>query len=93
MTTPKRLTPDGLRDLLDHIDAVSVGTAYEGRNMSLAAQGHIVALEAEIAERDVLIRWLTQTVHQAHHDGPIEQCPKTTCSAIRAALREREPGR
>lgn len=25
------------------------------------------------------IRWLAQTVHQAYHHGPIEDCPKATC--------------
>lgn len=32
------------------------------------------------------LRWIAQTVHQAHHDGELAACPKATCSHIRALL-------
>ncbi len=35
------------------------------------------------------LRWVTQTVHQAHHDGAAEECPKTTCSHAWSVLGER----
>jgi hypothetical protein len=38
------------------------------------------------AETLVFVR---QTIHQAHHEGPIEACPKNTCDAIAQALGER----
>lgn len=34
------------------------------------------------------IRFIAQTVHQAHHEGPQETCPKSTCDAARTVLGE-----
>lgn len=28
------------------------------------------------------LRWLRQTVHRAHHEGPLEGCPKATCQPM-----------
>lgn len=33
------------------------------------------------SEANDLIRWVAQTVHQAHHEGPLEECKKNTCAA------------
>jgi hypothetical protein len=29
-----------------------------------------------------LLRWVQQTVHRAHHDGPLDACTISTCRAI-----------
>lgn len=34
------------------------------------------------------LRAVIQMIHQAHHEGPPESCPKSTCSAARAELAE-----
>lgn len=31
------------------------------------------------------MEWIAQTVHQAHHDGLIDECRKNTCTASRVA--------
>lgn len=51
---------------------------------------HLVALEGQVSPaeqgmaahmRDIRegLKWVAQTLHQAHHEGPIEECPKGTC--------------
>lgn len=40
--------------------------------------------------RDTL-RFMRQTIHQAGHDGPMEDCPRNTCQAATVALTELEP--
>lgn len=32
------------------------------------------------------LRWIAQTVHQAHHEGELGACPKATCRHIRELL-------
>ena len=34
------------------------------------------------------IRWMAQTVHQAHHTGPIEGCKKSVCDHAAKVLAE-----
>lgn len=29
------------------------------------------------------LRWVIQTVHQGHHDQPLEACQRNTCKAVR----------
>lgn len=36
--------------------------------------------EAEILQLRKDIDWMRQTVHRAHHDGPLDQCRKNTCA-------------
>jgi len=38
--------------------------------------GELVGQHAMLREA---VRWLAQTVHQAHHEGHIDECPKSTC--------------
>jgi hypothetical protein len=32
------------------------------------------------------IQWIAQTVHQAHHEGHVDECPKATCRHVVATL-------
>ncbi len=41
------------------------------------------ASEAELQD---CLRFVRQAVHQAHHEGQIESCGKSTCMAITVAL-------
>lgn len=34
------------------------------------------------------IRFIRESVHRAHHDGPMAVCPASTCSEARKALGE-----
>ncbi len=43
------------------------------------------ARESEVELRDML-RWVRQTIHQAHHEGQIESCGASSCMAITIAL-------
>ena len=36
------------------------------------------------------LRWLRQTVHQAHHEGAINECRKNTCAFIDVLLSDNE---
>lgn len=36
------------------------------------------------------LRWMAQTVHQAHHEGAIETCGKNTCMAARDTIAKAE---
>lgn len=44
-----------------------------------------VALTAERVRLRELLDWLAQTVHRAHHEGPLDTCEKATCQTARAA--------
>lgn len=49
-----------------------------------------IAEPGTIPEIRETLRWIAQTVHNAHHQdqaGTFEQCPKNTCSAARVALK------
>jgi hypothetical protein len=37
------------------------------------------------------LRWMAQTVHQAHHDGPLDVCPVNTCRHAREAVAKWRP--
>lgn len=39
--------------------------------------------------RELLV-WLQQTIHRAHHSGPLEGCRKNTCDAIQKAIGTRD---
>lgn len=41
------------------------------------------ATEEELREG---LRWVAQTNHQAHHEGPLEECPKSTCDYVMTTL-------
>jgi len=41
----------------------------------------------EVLERE--LDWVRQTVHRAHHEGPLDECPKNTCDAALKALGKR----
>jgi hypothetical protein len=43
---------------------------------------------AEATQLRELVRWMAQTVHHAHHEGVITECPKATCKAAREAVGE-----
>ena len=43
-------------------------------------------LRADVSRLQELLLWVRQTVHRAHHSGPIETCPKNTCEAIHKGL-------
>jgi hypothetical protein len=45
-------------------------------------------VEAGIAESREFMRWVRQTVHQAYHEGTIEECPKNLCKAISRYLED-----
>lgn len=36
------------------------------------------------------LRFVRQAVHQAHHDGPIEGCPRNTCAEMDRVIRRAE---
>ena len=57
---------------------------YWGNNVSMRER--ITALEGELRQMRELLKWVRQTIHQAHHDGEIEKCPKNTCNAITQVL-------
>ncbi len=44
------------------------------------------ALEDEVATLRETVRWIGQTVHQAHHTERIDLCFKSTCQAVRKVL-------
>lgn len=39
-----------------------------------------------VPEMEPALRWIRQTVHQAYHQGSVEECGKNTCSYITALL-------
>lgn len=41
----------------------------------------------ETLERE--LDWHRQTVHRAHHDGPLDECQKDTCDAVLKSLGKR----
>jgi hypothetical protein len=45
-------------------------------------------LRAQVALLKGALRFVRQTVHQAHHEGDIKGCAKNTCRAITQALEE-----
>lgn len=45
-------------------------------------------LHASVYDLRETIRHMRQTIHQAHHEGPIEGCPKTSCAAAARVLME-----
>lgn len=47
------------------------------------------ASEAESARLREAVRWLAQTIHQAHHEGTTASCPKNTCAHARDVLEPR----
>lgn len=55
--------------------------------------GKACRLETDLLtrQRDKLlqdIKWIGQTVHQAHHDGSIEHCRKNICTFVAQLLRK-----
>jgi len=49
----------------------------------------VAACREAIQAADALAKdfeWVKQTVHRAHHEGPLEGCKKNTCDAARKAL-------
>lgn len=57
--------------------------------VELSQQSELDALREEnwkLKEAAELIRWLAQTLHQAHHEGPIDRCPRNTCRAAMTYL-------
>jgi hypothetical protein len=53
-------------------------------NASFTANRDCVASRAECERLRADVRWAAQTVHQAHHDGPLDECGKNTCRALLA---------
>lgn len=51
------------------------------------ANAQLIAAAPEMLDT---LKWVAQTVHQAHHDGPLETCPKNTCSAAVATIAKAE---
>jgi hypothetical protein len=50
-------------------------------------------LQAElISELLKTLKFVSQTVHQAHHEGPIGECKKATCRAAVVALAKAAEG-
>lgn len=58
--------------------------ALEGTNRDLGQ--YAGRLVDKCLKLEATLRWHAQTVHQAHHDGSAEDCPKSTCVAARDAL-------
>jgi len=39
-----------------------------------------------------VLDWFRQTVHRAHHEGPLDECPRNTCdAAIKVLARHKKP--
>jgi hypothetical protein len=51
------------------------------------ANSWLVAAAPELLDT---MRFVRQTVHQAHHDGPIEECRMNTCAAMHDVIRKAE---
>ena len=51
-------------------------TAAERARRAVAASRRELDRVALLREA---VRWLAQTVHQAYHDGSLDDCPKSTC--------------
>lgn len=69
-----------LEDLLDNWRRVT--EAYPERTW--------VAANARAERYREALDWVMQTVHRAHHDEPLESCPKSTCTYARSTLASAE---
>lgn len=47
----------------------------------------VLKKRVEELERD--IDWMRQTIHRAHHEGPLDECKKNTCDAALRLLGKR----
>lgn len=61
------------RELAERLTELEDETSIQKKKLDLARDG---------------IRWLVQTLHQAHHDGFNQECPKNTCAYARELLEE-----
>lgn len=43
-----------------------------------------------VARLEEAVRWVAQSVHQAHHEGPLESCARATCDYARQMLQPAE---
>lgn len=65
---------------------VAVVSSY---NVNVNAQANARLIVAAPEMLDAL-RFTRQTVHQAHHDGPIDECPKNTCAHLSQIIAKAE---
>ena len=49
----------------------------------------IGVLRERVARLEREIDWLRQTVHRAHHEGPLDECTLNTCDAALRLLEKR----
>ena len=71
--------------LRPELDQIKRDLAAETERADRAVGLHLVD-QRLIAQLRETLRWVREAVHQAHHEGAIEECPKNTCDAVRQAL-------
>lgn len=54
-----------------------------GRDGELVANAALIAAAPELLEA---VRWMAQTVHQAHHEQPIAECQSSVCVHAREVV-------
>ena len=48
------------------------------------------AMGRRVEELEATLKWVRQTVHQAHHEGEIETCRKNTCDAVTKTINPKD---
>lgn len=66
---------------------VALGQAETGKDVYWRDMGTLLGRVDNLTDT---VKWMAQTIHQAHHEGPIEDCPKNTCGAAMKALGKKE---
>ncbi len=67
-------------------DGTANAWVYDTHHPENAANAQLIAAAPDLLE---IVRWVAQTVHQAHHldqPGTFHECPKNTCKAAHDAI-------
>jgi hypothetical protein len=67
--------------LLKELDEAKADFVARVKQLADVFNDTTLAFEHRVESAEEELRWLRQTVHQAHHEGPIGECPKATCQA------------
>jgi hypothetical protein len=84
------MPPPSVRvDIREQTEEAAVAREIGG--VSFTTDGTFILAELDAAREEILrlraeLHFVRQTVHQAHHEGPVESCPKNTCDAVAKAL-------
>lgn len=85
-TCPPSYAPDENAECALHDSPVEYRRKTAGDPPFDIQRANITAMRKTITLLRDQLRFVRQTVHQAHHDGPIAGCTKTTCRAVADAL-------